>query len=260
MPCSYLERDGKQKLAYHYTPPVGAGAALPQVFFLGGFKSDMNGTKATHLEALCKARGQGFLRFDYSGHGSSGGKFEEGTIGIWKQDALDMFDYIGAAPVILVGSSMGGWISLLLARERESSIAGVIGLAAAPDFPPAMWDGLDEAIKTDILTKGRAALPNAYSDEPYILTKALFDDANNHLILSEEQGFRGSLVLIQGVQDPDVPWQTVKRIESVYKKADSVDIVLIEDGDHRLSRPEDLDLIDREIVALSHKNNRIVTL
>lgn len=260
MDCQYLKRSGKDDIAYHYVAPKGAGTSLPHLFFLGGFKSDMNGTKAQHLQQRCIERGQGFLRFDYSGHGKSGGDFTAGTIGRWKQDALDIFDHIGAERVILVGSSMGGWISLLVARERQTAIHGIIGIAAAPDFTVDMWfNRLNEEQRADIEKNGQVELPNDYDDAPYILTKALFDDGRDHLLLDKEQILDVPMVLIQGMDDPDVPWETTARIEKAFPKSD-VEIVLLEDGDHRLSRPEDLRLIDKEIVSLSHRNENYGTL
>jgi pimeloyl-ACP methyl ester carboxylesterase len=157
MDCQYLKRPGKKDIAYHYVQPKGAGKDLPHIFFLGGFKSDMNGTKALYLHKRCEERGQGFLRFDYTGHGQSGGDFTDGTIGAWKQDALDIFDHVGAERVILVGSSMGGWISLLVAREREASIYGLIGIAAAPDHASqGVLDHVDDRDKL-VYTAGEAS-------------------------------------------------------------------------------------------------------
>ncbi len=260
MNCQFLKRPDKEDIAYYYTAPRGSGAALPQVAFLGGFKSDMNGTKAQYLEQRCIERGQGFLRFDYSGHGQSGGEFTNGTIGRWKRDALDILGHIGADQIILVGSSMGGWISLLVACEGAEAIHGVIGIAAAPDFTIDMWfNRLNEAQRAEIEKCGQVNLPNDYDDAPYILTKALFDDGKNHLLLDKEQALDVPMVLIQGMADPDVPWETTARIEKAFPKSD-VEIVLLEDGDHRLSREEDLTLIDKEVVSLSHRNSNYGTL
>lgn len=260
MDCQYLKRPGKGDIAYHYLPPTESGKDLPHVMFLGGFKSDMNGTKAQYLEQQCQKRGQGFLRFDYTGHGQSGDEFINGTIGRWKQDALDIFDHIGMDKVILVGSSMGGWISLLTAQERQSAIQGIIGIAAAPDFTIDMWfNRLNEAQRAEIEKNGQVDLPNDYDDSPYILTRALFDDGKDHLLLDKEQSLTVPMVLIQGMADPDVPWETTARIEQAFPKCD-IDIVLVEDGDHRLSRPEDLELIDKEVVNLSYRNEEYSTL
>ena len=254
MSVQYLERDGKNKLAYHYTPPKNKD--LPTVFFLGGFKSDMNGSKATFLEKQCKSRGQGYVRFDYSGHGGSDGDFVDGTIGGWADDATAMFDHIAAERAILIGSSMGGWISLLLANKRSESVEALIGIAAAPDFTKDMWfNRLTDAQRQEIETKGRADLPNDYSDEPYILTKELFDDGENHFLLDKPQNLDIPMTLLQGMADPDVPWETTVRIQNAFEKAD-VDIVFIEDGDHSLSRPEDLEVLDHELMSLCNRNDQ----
>jgi len=161
-----LKRPNKPDIAYIYTPPAGKGAALPQVIFLGGFKSDMAGTKAVYLEEQCKARGQGYLRLDYSGHGYSGGKFEDGTIGSWKNDALAVIDHLQLRDVILVGSSMGGWISLIMTVQRPDLVKAVIGIAAAPDFTDDMWfNRLDDKLRAEITLNGKVAIPNDYSDD-----------------------------------------------------------------------------------------------
>lgn len=247
-----LERSGRPFLAYHYTPASGKGAALPLVMFLGGFMSDMSGTKATYLEEQCRARGQAYLRFDYTGHGVSGGRFEDGTIGLWKQDALDMLGHINPEKAVLVGSSMGGWIALLMLLERAEKIAGVVGVAAAPDFTgeeypdkltPGQWDILNR--------EGRIEVPTPYGPDPYVFTKALYEDAENHRLLTGQRTIESPVTLIQGMQDPDVPWEITAKIQKSFKGA-PVDVVLIEDGDHRLSRPEDLAIIDREIRSLSN--------
>ena len=260
MACQYLEREGKTKLAYHYTPPTEKGAHLPTLFFLGGFKSDMTGTKATYLEAKCQERGQGYIRFDYSGHGSSEGKFADGTIGQWADDALDMFDHISPKSCLLIGSSMGGWVSLLLAGKRASNIHALIGIAAAPDFTKDLWfNRLNEEQRAILEEQGYVETPNDYSDEPYIFTKALFDDGERHVLLDKQQDLDIPITLIQGMQDPDVPWETAVRIQNSYLKAD-VDIIFIDDGDHSLSRPQDLDVLNREILALCQRNEEVNVL
>lgn len=260
MNCLYLERSGKPNLAYHYTSPNEQGANLPTVVFLGGFKSDMNGTKANFLENACKEKGQAYLRFDYTGHGQSGGKFEDGTIGIWKQDALDIFDHLQIENALLIGSSMGGWLSLLLALERTENIHALIGIAAAPDFTNDLWfNRLNEEQRDIVLEKGYVETPNNYSDEPYIFTKALFDDGKSHFLLENENDLDIPMTLMQGMQDPDVPWETSVRIQKAFPKAD-IDIIFIDDGDHSLSRPEDLEMLNRELVSLSNRNNALNTL
>lgn len=250
MTAEYLTREGKPTLAYVYTPPSEEGAALPVVMFFGGYRSDMQGTKATYLEEQCKARGQGYVRFDYSGHGQSEGEFDQGTIGSWMEDALAIFDHIVKGPVILVGSSMGGWIALLVARLRSGLVRGVVGIAAAPDFTEDIYRRLNGAQRQELEENGVAYVPNDYSDEPYAFTRAFYKEAKNHLLLDETRHVDYALRFVQGGQDKDVPWQTAVKIQNAYEGSES-DIVIIEDGDHRLSRPEDLKIIDKEVVSIS---------
>lgn len=260
MDCQYLERPGKNKLAYCYTPAKGEGKKLPTVIFLGGFKSDMNGTKANFLEEQCKSRGQAYLRLDYSGHGLSGGDFKDGTIGQWKSDALAVFDHINPDEAVLIGSSMGGWIALLLAKERPHQIVALIGIAAAPDFTNDLWyNRLDSKQREIIEQQGFVELPSQYSDEPYIFTKALFDDGQEHFLLDQEQDLSIPMTLLQGMLDPDVAWETAIRIQNAFSKSE-IDIVFIDDGDHSLSRPEDLELLDHEVVLMSNLKTAMNTL
>ncbi len=246
----YLEREGKPNLAYIHTPPTAEGAALPLVVFCGGYRSDMNGTKACYLEQQCIARGQGYLRFDYSGHGASEGKFEDGTIGSWVEDAIDVLDHVSRGPAIVVGSSMGGWIALLLARARAGVIQGVVGIAAAPDFSEDLFARLTPEQQEEMMSTGHVAIPNDYSDEPYHYSRHFYEEAKEHLLLSQKQTIDFSMRLVQGMKDQDVPWETAVKIQKNYVGAE-VDIVFVDDGDHRLSRPGDLELINREVVAIS---------
>lgn len=250
MTVEYLGRPGKPKLAYVYSPPTEEGHAYPLVMFCGGYRSDMTGTKATYFEQQCQARGQGYVRFDYSGHGASEGRFEDGTIGDWASDALAVFDHFAKEPIVLVGSSMGGWIVLLLAQERPELIKGLIGIAAAPDFTEDIYARLTDEQKNNLEAQGYAEVPNDYSDEPYVFTKDFYEEAKNHLLLNKEKSVPFPMRLIQGRQDKDVVWQTATKIQKVFG-ASETDIIFIEDGGHQLSRPEDLELIDREIWTLS---------
>lgn len=246
-----LERSGHPALAYHYSPAGGKGQALPLVMFLGGFMSDMGGTKALYLEEQCRVRGQAYLRFDYSGHGLSEGAFEGGTIGAWKNDALALFDFINPERAVLVGSSMGGWIALLMLLARAEKIAGVVGVAAAPDFTSDHYpDKLTEEQWAVLRREGRLEAPTPYGPDPYIFTMALYEDAPRHFLLNKSSTIESPVTLVQGMKDPDVPWEITAKIQDALKGA-PVDVVLIEDGDHRLSRPEDLTIIDREIYNLS---------
>lgn len=250
MAIQYLERSEKPRLAYHSTPAGQGGENLPTVMFLGGFRSDMEGTKALYLEARCRDRGQAYIRFDYSGHGVSEGRFEDGTIGLWKDDALTVFDGLTREPVILVGSSMGGWIALLIALARPARVAGVVGIAAAPDFTREIFDGFNEEQKEILRAQGHVDLPSAYSETPYRITRALIEDGEQHCLLDRENRFAQPLRLIQGMKDDDVPWQKPFRLKQTAPESD-IEVLLVESGDHRLSRPEDLELIDAQVMALS---------
>ena len=245
-----LKRENAPDLAYVYVPASGAGKSLPTVMFCGGFKSDMEGTKALYLEEKCEERGQAFIRFDYRGHGQSDGEFVDGTIGLWKQDALDILNHIAPDRALLVGSSMGGWISLLLTDEHQDKIAGMVGIAAAPDFTKSFYnDKFTEALRKELTEKGFVSLPNDYSDEPYIITKALIDDGDDNLFMDKQHKFSAPVHLLQGMKDADVPWQTAHRIKNVIDG--HVEVTLVEDGDHRFSRPQDLDLLDNVVREIS---------
>lgn len=245
---SCLKRPEAHDLAYVYTPPSGAGKDLPALVFLGGFKSDMEGTKAIFLEDFCKQQGQEFLRFDYRGHGQSDGKFEEGTIGLWAQDAKEIIENVIAPErqIILAGSSMGGWISMILLRDIPQRLAGFIGIAAAPDFTRKFYEAEFTAEqKAKLAEDGQVELPNDYSDEPYIITKALVDDGNDNCVMDGHYDLSVPVRLVQGMQDADVPWQTAEAIRSIM--SGDVKVVLVEDGDHRLSRDQDLELIAAQV-------------
>ncbi|MBL4803914.1 MAG: alpha/beta hydrolase [Alphaproteobacteria bacterium] len=253
--ASTLEREDAPNLAYIFTPPEERGLRKPIIMFCGGYRSDMDGTKATYLENRCIQRGQGYIRFDYRGHGRSDGVFEKSGIGDWAKDAQDVFDhvtsYYAGQPVVLVGSSMGGWIALLLAKARSGIVKGVVGVAAAPDFTEEMFDArLTDEQRADLMTKGVTKVANDYSDEPYIFTKEFYEEAKKHLLLSLPQNITFPIRLVQGMLDKDVPWESAVKIQKSFTGSE-VDIVFVDDGDHRLSRPEDMALIDREIVSLS---------
>lgn len=232
-----FERRGLPSLAYCAT--AGAG---PGIVFLGGFGSDMTGTKATALEAAATRRGQAFLRLDYSGHGQSEGRFVDGSIGAWFADALAVFDAITEGPQIVVGSSMGGWIALLLARARPDRVKALVGIAAAPDFTARLLSGeLSEAQRETLLTDGVLYRQSDYGD-PMPITRKLVEDGANHLLLEAPIPFSGPVRLLHGQCDPDVPWQLSLRIAERLE-SDDVRITLIKDGDHRLSRPRDIALL-----------------
>jgi pimeloyl-ACP methyl ester carboxylesterase len=229
--------------------------ASPTIVFLPGFRSDMTGDKATALAAFCAARGQAMLRFDYSGHGASAGRFEDGTIGIWASDALTAIDRLTEGPLILIGSSMGGWLALLVALKRPERIAAIVGIAAAPDFTERlMWEAMTFAERTQLMRDGLLLAPSRYG-EPTPITRTLIEEGRTHLLLD---GLIPILCpipidckvrLLHGQADPDVPWETALRTGERLASRD-VQIVLIKDGDHRLSRPADLAVLRRTVAAL----------
>jgi len=234
-PLRTLARDDAPAIAYHKLDGKGPG-----VVFLGGFMSDMTGSKALALEEHCRKTGRAFLRFDYRGHGESEGRFEDGTIGLWAEDALAAFDDLTKGPQVLVGSSMGGWIMLLTALARPERIAGLLGIAAAPDFTEdLMWEAFDESIREQILREGLYHQPSEYDDSPYPITRALIEDGREHLLLRNRIPLTCPVRLLQGVEDLDVPWRTATRISEQLQSED-VEITLVKAGDHRLSEPQDL--------------------
>lgn len=216
------------------------GDARPGILFLPGFASDMTGTKGMALAAWAQAGGRALLRFDYSGHGQSGGAFRDGTIGRWTADALAILDRLTTGPQILVGSSMGGWIMLLTALARPARIAGLVGIAAAPDFTEdLMWTSMQPETRTRLTAEGAVWVPSQYQEAPLEITRALIEDGRQHLVLRGPLDIRCPVRLLHGMADPDVPWQTSPRLAERLVGAD-VTVTLIKDGDHRLSRDADL--------------------
>lgn len=241
MQTERLDRGDGVELAYEHVPGMA-----PAIVFLGGYASDMTGDKATALAALAAARGQGFLRLDYSGHGASGGAFADGTIGRWLLDALAVIDRAVSGPMLLVGSSMGGWIGLLIARRRPERVAGFVGVAAAPDFTerlvwPAMGPAEREALARDGVLPGRGGAPP--------ITRALIEDGRRHLLLDAPLDLACPIRLLHGQRDADVPWQTAMDLARAITGPD-VQVTLVKDGEHRLSRPSDLALLRRTVRGL----------
>jgi pimeloyl-ACP methyl ester carboxylesterase len=235
-----LRRKDGPNLAYQRVEPMGFGRNLPGVLFLGGFNSDMTGTKATALESFCRDRGQGFLRFDYSGHGRSAGDFREGSIGQWKDDALAILDLLTSGDQILVGSSMGGWIMLLLALARPDRVKALIGIAAAPDFTEKLiWATLTDDERERLTRDGHLAQPSEYSATPYVITRKLIEEARDHLLLGSSIAIDVPVRLLHGMADRDVPFQTSLELAHQLGSSD-VEICLVKEGDHRLSRPADI--------------------
>ena len=228
----------------------GAG---PTVVFLPGFNSDMAGIKATSLRDWCATHGRAMLRLDYSGHGESGGAFTDGSIGRWMQDALLLIDRLTEGPLLLVGSSMGGWISLLIALRRPHRIVAITGIAAAPDFTELlMWNGLSPAEQAQLMQTGRREVPSQYGD-PYIITKGLIEDGRTHQLLGAPIAIACPVRLLQGQRDDDVPWEQALTLARQLE-SDDVEVTLIKDGDHRLSRPSDIALLTRTVAALLGEN------
>jgi pimeloyl-ACP methyl ester carboxylesterase len=221
----------------------------PTIVFLPGFRSGMGGDKATALAAFCAARGQAMLRFDYSGHGASDGEFVDGTIGIWASDALTAIDRMTEGKLILVGSSMGGWLALLAALQRPERIAALVGVAAAPDFTEKlMWDAMTFEERARLTRDGILLVPSQYG-EPTPITRALIEEGRNHLLLDGPIMLDCKVRLLHGQADPDVPWEMALQIAERVISHD-VEVVLIKDGDHRLSRPGDLALLKRTVAVL----------
>jgi pimeloyl-ACP methyl ester carboxylesterase len=200
----------------------------------------MGGTKALALDAWCRARGQAFLRFDYTGHGQSSGRLIDGTIGQWAADAIFAVEQATEGPLVLVGSSMGGWIMLLTAQALPARVAGMVGIAAAPDFTEDLiWQNLGQAGRQKLAREGVLYQPSEYDDEPTPITLALIEDGRERLVLRRPFAFDGPLRLIHGMKDADVPWQTAQRIAEAATSAD-VELILVKEGEHRLSEPRDL--------------------
>jgi pimeloyl-ACP methyl ester carboxylesterase len=222
-----------------------AGGA-PGLFWLSGFNSDMQGTKALALDVWAATQGRGCVRFDYSGHGMSGGAFVDGTIGRWLEESTAVFDRFCDGPQVVIGSSMGGWMALLLAREiarrrgiSRASLAALVLIAPAPDFTEElMWKGLSPEVKQEIETKGVWLRPSHYG-EPYPISRALIEEGRNHLLLGATIEVGCPVRILQGAQDPDVPWQHAFALAHRLP-SDDVVLTMIQDGDHRLSRPQDI--------------------
>jgi pimeloyl-ACP methyl ester carboxylesterase len=225
------------QLAHHRTPGTG-----PTVVFLPGYASDMSGTKAVALEAWAEASGRGFLRFDYRGCGESPGAFEDFTLADWYADVLAMTDTI-EGPVVLVGSSMGGWLILLAARDRPGKVAGLVGIAPAPDFTG--W-GFDDSQKRAFVEQGRVLEASPYSDRPTVTTRAFWESGERLHVLDSPIAYDGPVRIVQGQADRDVPWELAPRIAAALRSAD-VQTWLVKDGDHRLSRESDIALIIRAV-------------
>jgi pimeloyl-ACP methyl ester carboxylesterase len=224
------------KLAHHHTP--GAG---PTLVFLPGYRSDMQGSKVLAMEAWARDRGQAFLRFDYAGCGESPGDFEDQTLASWRDDALRMIDTLVEGPVVLVGSSMGGWLMLLVAQARPERVVGMVGIAAAPDF--TRW-GFTDAEEATLASEGRLEQPSDYGPEPMVTTLPFWTSGEANLVLEAPIAFDGPVRLLQGQRDAEVPWELALRLADTLR-SDDVQVTLVKGGDHRLSRDADIRLLLR---------------
>lgn len=243
-PDRLLTAQGRD-LAYHQTKGAGPG-----IVFLGGYRSDMGGTKAVALEAWARAQDRAFLRFDYSGHGTSAGDFNDLGIGDWIEDAqaaLELTD----GPQVLVGTSMGGWIALALARARPQRIAGLIGIAAAPDFTEdSLMPSLTKAEQDAMLTLGRIERASAYAAQPYVYTRKLIEQGRHHLILRKPLSLRFPTRFLQGSADADVPPSVALRLFD-HAKGPDIRLTLVQGADHRFSTPACLRLIEASLAEIS---------
>ncbi len=238
---SYLEARPDRRLAYRSRPGRG-----PTLLFLPGYMSDMEGGKATALDAWAESRGRAMLRFDYGGCGASDGAFEAQSLADWRDDVTAMIDQVAEGPVVLVGSSMGGWLMLLAALARPERVRGLVGIAAAPDF--TRW-GFTDAQKETILREGKLQEPSPYSDQPYVTTRTFWESGETLLLLDDEIAIDCPVRLLHGQADADVPWEQSLRLMKRLRSAD-VQALFIKDGDHRLSRETDIALLIRTVEAL----------
>jgi pimeloyl-ACP methyl ester carboxylesterase len=245
-PISFLQRPDNTTLAYQHLNGAGPG-----ILFCPGFNSDMQGNKAVALEAWCRQQGRQFTRFDYFGHGQSSGKVEEGCIGRWRDDALAVMDQVTAGPQLVVGSSMGGWIMLLVALARPQRVIGLVGIAAAPDFTERLLSHkLAETQLQQLAQTGYCDMPNSYDDgQPYRISQYMLDEGQDHLLLDKEIPIDMPVRLVHGQCDEDVPWQHSLIIAEQLRSAD-VEVLLVKSGDHRLSEPQDMQRLTETVGQL----------
>ncbi|WP_113912268.1 alpha/beta hydrolase [Roseovarius dicentrarchi] len=235
--ASYHETPQGRRIAYHYTE-----GAAPGIVFLGGFMSDMEGTKATYLEQAARARGRAFLRLDYSGHGASGGAFEDGCITDWAADAIAVIEAQTTGPQILIGSSMGGWIALLIARRMPDSVAGLVTIAAAPDFTEnSMWAGLNDIERAKLMREGRIFLPSEY-DAPYTITRKLIEDGRENLVFRDPLELPFPVRFLQGTADRDVDRSVALSLLD-HATGPDMRLTLVDGANHSFSSPDCVDLI-----------------
>ncbi len=243
--CKFFDAPSGRRLAYHRVEGKNPG-----VVFFGGFKSDMQGSKAIFLQEMAESQGRAFLRFDYSGHGQSSGEFTEGCIGDWAEDAAEIISALTAGPQIVIGSSMGGWIALLLARQMPERFQALIGIAAAPDFTEdSLWAGLDEAQRATLMREGQIGLPSEYADSPYIFTRRLVEDGRKQRVLLDPLNLPFPVRLMQGTADASVELSVPLRIVE-HATGPDIRLILVKGVDHRFSTPECLALIETTLKEL----------
>ncbi len=245
----FITTPDNQRIAYRHL-----AGSLPTIIFLPGFFSNMEGTKATFFEAQCRKRGQAYVRFDYRGHGASDGRFEDGTITDWLNDALLVIGRIAKKPVLVVGSSMGGWLALLAALMRPNKIRGLVGIASSPDFTKSIYEErLNDEQRAMIDRQGYILSPSEYREEPVKITKRLLESGNEHLLLNRDSlDLDIPVCLVHGEMDADVPWQKSQELYDKIGEGHS-ELILIPDGDHRLSHPQHLELLDECIQKVISK-------
>lgn len=241
---SYLDAPSGRRIAY-----VKTDGRAPGVVFLGGFMSDMTGTKAVHLEEWAEKSGQAFLRFDYSGHGQSSEEFSDGCISDWAEDARTAIERLTAGPQVLVGSSMGGWIALLCATAISGRVAGLVTIAAAPDFTEdSMWAGFDDAQRATLLAEGQIRLPSDY-DEPYTITRKLIEDGRENLVLRSPLNLKVPVRMLQGTADQDVDMSVATRLLQ-HVEGEDIELCLVKGADHRFSNEGCLRKIEKELAEV----------
>ena len=248
-PLEHLERAGAPRLAYRRTPATDARADAPGVVFLHGFMSDMQGQKALAVEALCRRRGRAFVRFDYRGHGRSGGRVEEGSIGLWLADVLAVIDGLTEGPQVLVGSSLGGWLMTLAALARPQRVAGLVGVAVALDFVKTLREEIGEQGRRALDEHGLWRIPAPVGGGGYPITRELIDDGLRHCLLDGAIDYAGPVRLLHGMRDADVPWRHSLAAAAAFA-GDDVVVEFVKDGDHRLSRPADVERLCRAVDEL----------
>lgn len=249
----YLTTPQGRRLAYRQT--AAKPSAAPGIIFLGGLKSDMLGTKAVALEDYAVAQGRAFLRFDYSGHGESEGEFTDGCIGDWADDAAAMISALTEGPQILVGSSMGGWVSLLMCRRIAARVAGLVTIAAAPDFTEdSMWAGFDAEQRAELASKGQVALPSEYGD-PYIITQRLIEDGRNQLVLRDPLHLPFPTRFLMGTADEAVDLSVAYRLLE-HATGDDIRLTVVKGADHRFSDPDCLTLMEQAVAEVTNRVGR----